>query len=254
MLDIDGVLTVSSKPIPGAREALSWLRSRDIPFRLLTNTTEESRHGLVESLRGAGFNITLDDLITAPFATAAYLRAHHPGSRCLVIGAEASLEDLEGVHIVDKDADVLVVGGTSEPIAWDVMNGALRLVLDGAPLIGMHRSMTWMTDSGMVMDAGVALLSALEEATGVQAVICGKPAPECFRQSLALMDVAPERALMVGDDVDSDVLAAQAVGLTGILVKTGKFRDEALHRREASPDHVIESIAGLPALLETMIA
>ena len=254
LLDIDGVLTVSSKPIPGAQDALSWLRSRGIPFRLLTNTTEESRRGLVQSLAAAGFDIEPGDLITAPVVTAAYLRSNHSGSRCLVIGAEASLEDLEGVHIVDEGGVVLVIGGTSESISWDTMNHALRMVLDGAPLIGMHRSMTWMTDDGMVMDAGVALLAALEEATDTEAVICGKPAPECFRQSLALMEVAPERAVMVGDDVNSDVLAAQAVGLTGILVKTGKFRTEALQLAKASPDHVIESIADLPPLLETMSA
>lgn len=252
LLDIDGVLTISSKPIPGAQETLAWLRSRSIPFRLLTNTTEESRSGLLRSLAGAGFDIALDDVITAPVATAAYLRSHHPSSRCYVIGAKAALEDLEGVHIVGEDAGVLVIGGTSDSISWDVMNHALRMVLDGAPLIGMHRSMTWMTDDGMVIDAGVALLTALEEATDIKAVICGKPAPECFRQSLALMDVVPERALMVGDDVTSDVLAAQATGLTGVLVKTGKFRSESLQRAETAPDQVIESIADLPELLQSM--
>jgi HAD superfamily hydrolase (TIGR01458 family) len=249
LLDIDGVLTTSWKPLPGAIETLDWLNERRIPYRLLTNTTELSRDSLLNTLTQAGFRIDVANLITAPTTTAAYVRAAHPGSRCFVIGADASRDDLDGLELVAGDGDVVLVGGVSGPVAWDEMNRALRLVSAGAPLIAMHRSMTWMTNDGLVMDGGVALVAALEEATGVSAVVCGKPAPECFHAALGLLGVPAARAAMIGDDVMNDVLAAQAVGVTGVLVKTGKFRDDAIERTGNQPDLVIDSIGDLPGLL-----
>jgi HAD superfamily hydrolase (TIGR01458 family) len=249
LIDIDGVLTTSWRPLPGAIEFLDWMNERRIAYRLLTNTTELSRNSLVKTLRDAGFRIDVDKLVTAPTATAAYVRANHPKASCFVIGADAAREDLDGIEIVDGDGDVVLVGGVSGPVRWDDMNRALRLVLGGAPLIAMHRSMTWMTDEGLVMDGGVALVAALEEATGVQAVVCGKPAPACFTAALDLMGLPAERAAMVGDDIVNDVLAAQNVGVTGVLVKTGKFQEEALERAQQRPDFIIEAIADLSSLL-----
>jgi HAD superfamily hydrolase (TIGR01458 family) len=216
----------------------------------LTNTTELSRGSLLESLKDAEFDIDIENLVTAPTTTAAYIRANHPGSSCFLVGADTAKEDLDGLKIVDGDGDVVLIGGVSGPVPWDEMNRALRLVSGGAPLIAMHRSMTWMTDDGLVMDGGVALVAALEEATGVRAVVCGKPAPECFTTALDLLGVPAGRAAMVGDDIVNDVLAAQEVGLTGVLVKTGKFREEALERARGGPDVVIDSIRDLPRLLD----
>jgi HAD superfamily hydrolase (TIGR01458 family) len=249
LLDIDGVLTTSWKPLPGAIETLGWVGDRGIPYRLLTNTTELSRSALLETLREAGFHVGIENLVTAPAATAAYVRANHPDASCFVIGAEASREDLDGIEIVDRDGDVVLVGGVSGPVPWDDMNRALRMVASGAPLIAMHRSMTWMTDDGLVIDGGVALVAALEEATGVRAVVCGKPSPECFTTAVRLLGVRAHRAAMVGDDIVNDVLAAQETELTGVLVKTGKFREEALKRARRPPDFVIDSIKDLPGLI-----
>jgi HAD superfamily hydrolase (TIGR01458 family) len=249
LLDIDGVLTTSWKPLPGAVETLDWVADREIPYRLLTNTTELSRRGLLERLQEAGFHIGIDNLVTAPTTTAAYIRANHPRASCFLIGADAAREDLDGIDVVDGDGDVVVIGGVSGPVAWNDMNRALRLVSAGAPLIAMHRSMTWMTDEGLVMDGGVALVAALEEATGVSAVVCGKPAPECFEAALDLLEMPAERAAMIGDDIVNDVLAAQDSGVTGVLVKTGKFRNEALERARRPPDFVIDSIGDLPDLI-----
>lgn len=250
LLDIDGVLTTSWKPLPGAVETLQSLNARGIPYRLLTNTTELSRKSLLESLKDVGFDLDIENLVTAPTTTAAYIRANRPGSSCFLVGADAAKEDLDGLQIVDGDGDLVLIGGVSGPVPWDEMNRALRLVSGGAPLIAMHRSMTWMTDDGLVMDGGVALVAALEEATGVQAVVCGKPAPECFTTALDLLGVPASRAAMVGDDIINDVLAAQEVGLTGVLVKTGKFREDALERAGGKPAFVIESIQDLRRALD----
>lgn len=251
LLDIDGVLAVSWRALEGAAQALGRIRASGIPFRLLTNTTELPRRELSSVLRGAGFDVEQEEILTAPVATGRYLLNSYPGARCLVIGGADSAEDLGGITVVrgDNPADVVVVGGSSEAIPWSLANHALRLVLDGAPLVSMHGTLTWMTDGGIVLDTGRALVLALEAATGVQGIVIGKPSPRFFEEALELLGVPPSKAAMVGDDVESDVLAAQRLGMTGVLVRTGKFSPGQLEGAAGTPDHVIDSVADLPDLL-----
>ena len=249
LIDIDGVLAVSWEAIPGAPGTLSRLRSSGIPFRLMTNTTEVTRRALVETLAEGGFDVEAGDIVTATLMTADYLRTEHPEARCFLLGGPDSAEDLEGIRLVREGADVVVIGGSSESFEWRDVNHALRLILDGAPLIGMHKTFSWMTADGMVLDTGAMLLHALEAATGREAVVCGKPSPQAFTTGLHELGLPADRVAMVGDDLKTDVLAAQACGLRGVLVRTGKFREDMLDRAEGRPDVVIESIAGLPDLL-----
>jgi ribonucleotide monophosphatase NagD (HAD superfamily) len=106
----------------------------------------------------------------------------------------------------------------------------------------------WRTAGGWQLDGG-AYVAGLEEATGRRAVVCGKPASAYFEQALHSLGVSADRAAMVGDDVVNDVLGAQAAGITGVLVRTGKFRPEDLEAAEGTPDHVLDSVADLPTLL-----
>ncbi len=251
LLDIDGVLAVSWEPIPGAIDTLSEIRSRGLPFRLITNTTTHPRVDLAATLRDAGFAVEPADIVTAVVATAEHLRTHHPGARVFLLSDGDARSDLESVALVgpDEPADVVVIGGGCDDFSYATMNHIFRQVMDGATLIGMHRNMYWSTSEGLQLDGG-AFIAGLEQACGTRATICGKPAPEYFNAALELMAVEAARAAMVGDDVVNDVLGAQAVGMTGILVRTGKFRPTDLERPEGRPDHVIDSFADLPSLLQ----
>ena len=247
LLDIDGVLAVSWEPIPGAIEALARLRNAGIPFRLITNTTTHSRAALAETLRRAGFDVATEEIVTAVNATASYLRAHHPGAGTFILSDGDPSTDLAEVRLVDlDDAEVIAIGGGSDEFSYDTLNRAFRCLRDGATLVGMHRNMYWRTADGLQLDGG-AFIVALEEAAGVKATICGKPAPAFFESALTLLGVPAERAAMVGDDIVNDVLGAQAMGLTGVLVRTGKFTESDLSKGE--PDHVLGSFADLPSLL-----
>jgi HAD superfamily hydrolase (TIGR01450 family) len=159
------------------------------------------------------------------------------------IGAE-----LTGVTLVEDDADVVLVAGADRAFTWENLSGAFRMLKQGAALVAMHRNLFWMTERGLMLDAG-AFLVGLERAAGVEAVVTGKPSPEFFRRCVDLLSVPAERVAMVGDDLEADVLAAQEVGLTGVLVRTGKFLPETLERSARKPDHVIDSIGDLPTLL-----
>lgn len=250
LLDIDGVLTVSWEPIPGAVQALAWLREHGVPFRLITNTTTHARHDLAGTLRQAGFDVRPEEVVTAVVATASYLREHHPGAGVFVLSDGDPRGDLEGVRLVGLDeAEVVVLGGACEAFSYPTINRVFRRLMEGAALVGMHRNLYWRTSEGLQLDAG-AYIAGLEEATGRTAEICGKPARAFFEEALRPLGVPAERAAMVGDDVVNDVLGAQRAGLTGVLVRTGKFRPADLEREGEGPDHVLDSVADLPAWLE----
>jgi HAD superfamily hydrolase (TIGR01458 family) len=250
LLDIDGVLVTSWEAIPGAVDAIGRLRDAAIPFRLLTNTTTHTRVELAATLSETGFDVSPDEILTAVVATGAYLEAHHPDARVALLSDGDPRGDLGDVRLVPlgQPADVVVVGGASEGFTYPAINALFRNLMEGATLIAMHRNRYWRTGDGLQLDAG-AYVAALEAATGATATVCGKPAAGYFAAALDELGIAAERVAMVGDDVINDVAGAQAAGLRGVLVRTGKFRPEDLEPSDATPDAVIDSVAGLPELV-----
>jgi HAD superfamily hydrolase (TIGR01458 family) len=249
LLDIDGVLTVSWEPLPGATKALRRLRQQGIPIRLITNTTTKTRSDLGATLRDVGFEVADDEIVTAVVATASHLRRSDPGAKVFVLSDGDATADLDGVHLVDVDeAEVIVLGGASDDFTYGTMNRIFRRLMDGARLVGMHRNLFWKTAEGWELDGG-AYIAGLEEAAEIEATICGKPEEAYFSAALDALGVGADRTAMVGDDILNDVVGAKAVGLSGVLVQTGKYRsgDEAKHGVE--PDHVVASIADVPDLV-----
>ncbi len=252
LLDMDGVLAVSWEPVPGAINAVRCLQVGGIPLRVVTNTTSRSRTMIASELRRIGFDVSDEEVLTAAVAAASYLSANHPGKRVFLLG-DARPEDLVGVQLVgvDDQPEVVLISGADPSFAFDNLNRVYRLVLAGADFVAMHRSLSWMTRGGECLDAGAYLLG-LERAAGREAAITGKPSGEFFIAALRAIGLTADRVAMVGDDLENDVLAAQVVGITGILVRTGKFREGILARASGSPHHVVDSIADVPALVESI--
>ena len=249
LIDIDGVLTVSWVPINGVDDAMASLRSSGIPLRFATNTTTRTRAEVARLLSGAGIPVEVDEILTAPAATAAHLRREHPGARVFLLNTGDLSDDLAGIDLVDSGpADVVVIGGAGVDFTHQQLNEAFRLILDGAAFVAMHRNTYWRTSAGLELDTG-AYVRALEEATGVEPVVLGKPSPDFFATGVTELGLDTKRVAMVGDDLHNDVLGAQHAGLRGVLVRTGKFRPEVLAASEERPDVVIDSFADLPSLL-----
>ncbi|MGH2678945.1 MAG: TIGR01458 family HAD-type hydrolase [Actinomycetota bacterium] len=250
LLDIDGVLAVSWEALPGAVDALRRLRVDGVPFRLMTNTTTKTCADLGATLRQAGFDVADDEIVTAVVATAEYLRTAHPGAKVFVLSDGDATADLAGAELVDvEDADVIVIGGACEDFTYGTVNRVFRRMMQGASLVGMHRNLFWKTVDGWQLDSG-AYIVGLEEATGAGATICGKPERTYFDAALTRLGVSPARAAMVGDDIVNDILGAQAAGMTGILVRTGKYRPGDEQHRDGRADHVLESFADVPRFVE----
>lgn len=253
LVDIDGVLTVSWRPLPGAVEALREIRAAGLAVLLVTNTTSRTRASIAGTLADAGFPVSAEDILTAPAATAAHLAEHCPGARCALLNSGDIAEDLDGVTVVDAAdssavPDVVLIGGAGPEFGYAALDRAFGHLQRGARLVAMHRNLYWRTAEGLRLDSG-AFLAGLEQAARVEAEITGKPARAFFEAALARLGAGAGEALMVGDDIESDVLAAQRAGITGVLVRTGKFQPEDLRAADGTPDHVIDSFAELPALL-----
>jgi HAD superfamily hydrolase (TIGR01458 family) len=254
LIDIDGVLTVSWRPVPGAVEAMIRLRELGLGVRLVTNTTSRTQAWMATRLSAQGFPVHPADLLTAPGLTARYLAERYPGARCLVLNSGDLSQDLAGLQVVGPEADqvdVVLLGGAGPEFGYDTLNRVFTHLRDGAVLLAMNRNLYWATDDGLKLDTGAFLLG-LEAAAGVKATMTGKPAATFFTTALDHLGTDPGATLMIGDDVQSDVLAAQAVGIGGVLVRTGKFLPRDLADAGHEPDHVIDSFADLPALIERL--
>jgi HAD superfamily hydrolase (TIGR01450 family) len=259
LFDIDGVLVTSWQQIPGAAETLAVLAEHRIACSYLTNTTTRTRAQIAEAMSAAGVAVRPDEVITAAVLTADHVRAHYPGARCVLINNGDITEDMPGVDIIDiaevRDApDVVLLGGAGPEFSHLTLSRVYEWMTRDVPVIAMHRSTAWKTSDGLRIDTGMYLIG-MEQASGRQVTAVGKPAPAGFLAAAARLGIDCEEMYMVGDDLNNDVLAAQVVGMTGVLVRTGKFRQDILDRWAADefamqPSQVIDSVADLPALLD----
>jgi HAD superfamily hydrolase (TIGR01458 family) len=249
LIDIDGVLYVGGRRIEGADRALRELDRRGIPYRFVSNTTRLSRASVALRLQGLGYAIPEPWIITAPVAAAAHLR-EGGRTRCFLLTTPDARTDFgeAGLLAVEEDADVVVVADAADGITYTTMNRAFRLLMEGADLVALERDRYWMGSDGLMLSAG-PFVAALEYAAGKKAEVIGKPAPAFFLRALRETGAAPGEAVMIGDDIVTDIGGAQACGMRGILVRTGKYREETLQRSGITPDLVIDSLAELPNYL-----
>jgi HAD superfamily hydrolase (TIGR01458 family) len=250
LLDIDGVLYVGDEPIEGAHQALVELRELSAGVRLMTNTTSRSRRAVREHLIGMGFDVSLEEVLTPAAMAERY--CHERGYRSLtVLVSEGLREDLAALESAPPGTrtDAVILGDLGDGFTPEVLNGVFRAMMDGAELVALQHNRYWRRADGLALDVG-AYAAALEYASGREAVTVGKPARAFFLAAMA--DMRLERGVMIGDDVEADVGGAMAAGLPGVLVRTGKYRQEALRAR-VTPTAIVDSIKDVPRLLARIL-
>jgi HAD superfamily hydrolase (TIGR01458 family) len=251
LLDVDGVFHVSHEPIGGGAEAVKRLREDGHRLRFVTNSTTQTRAALTEELRAMGIELDEEELQTTPRAAAATLA----GRRVLALTMHAIVGEFEGVELVGEDAEAVLIGGADETpetnLVFSYMNlaRAFHELEAGADLYCLHKNRWWQTKNGPALDAG-AFVAGLEYATQTEATVLGKPSTAYFEAALKALDADAGMTWMVGDDIESDIAGAQAHGLRTVLVRTGKFRPDAVEASRNRPDGIISSIAQLPDWLE----
>jgi len=254
LFDLDGVLYQGGRAIDGATETLQWCERQRIPHLFVTNTSSKPRRALVERLSAMGLHVSADQIFAPPIAARDYLAVHDATPMALFV-REATREDFEGLPVLDatveQGAGSVVIGDIGE--AWDfgTLNRAFRLLMaEPRPvLIALGMSRYAQGEDGLVLDVA-PFIKALEHAAGCEAVVMGKPAKEFFEAALRKLGTAAAETIMIGDDILGDVGGAQAAGLAGVLVRTGKFRPADLGG-VVKPDAILDSVADLPRWWET---
>lgn len=242
LIDIDGVMMHGSKVIPGAPETLDSLRARGIPHCFMANTTTYCRLSMLERLRAIGFQVEEEQLFTATYVAAEYLRRQNAKSYYPLLLPDAQLE-FGGIEVDEVTPEFVVIGDMGSSFTFPRLNRALRAVLNGAKLVALHKKRHWRTEEGLFLDAGPFVV-ALEYAAEAHAVVVGKPSSDYFRMVLDQMGIPANRVAMIDDDIEIDIRGAQHMGIQGWLVKTGRFRKEDLGKA-IWPERVLESFVDL---------
>lgn len=217
--DISGVLYDGHQAIDGAVEAVARAQASPLAVRFLTNTSRKTRVRVFEDLTKLGFDLTLEQIITAPSAAKAMIQQKGLRPFCLV--HKRVVEEFR--DLPQDEPNAVLLADAAEGFSYQALNQAFRLCLEGAPLIGIGMNRYFKLDGQMHLDAG-PFIRALEYAAGTQALIVGKPSPTFFLQGVRDTGLPPGEVMMVGDDVQGDVEGAIGAGLQGCLVQTGKYR------------------------------
>jgi HAD superfamily hydrolase (TIGR01458 family) len=249
LLDLDGVLYVGDEPVPGAADAVGWLQREGVPHLFLTNTTSRPRSAIVERLHRMGVDTGEERVLTPAVAALDWLGGRGLRRPALFV-PDATAAELAALDPLPADraegAGAVVVGDLGAGWDFATLNRAFRLLAadPDVPLVALGLTRFWRAEDGLRLDAG-PFVRALEYATGRSAVVLGKPDPAFYGAAVAALGVDRTSVAMVGDDVRTDVGGAQAAGLTGVLVRTGKFTEDDL-AGDVVPDAVLDSVADLP--------
>lgn len=219
LLDLSGVLYVGDAAVPGAQTALGRLRDAHLPIRFVTNVTRRPFEVILERLREMGFDIAVDELLTAPRAAREYIEAHGLRPYLLI---HSALEP-EFAALDCESPNAVLLGDAEERFDYAHLNRAFRVLMDGGTLLAMGNNHYFQDRDGLSLDIG-PFVAALEYASGREAVILGKPSADFYAVAVASLGCEAKQTVMVGDDALADVDGALAAGLQGILVRTGKYR------------------------------
>ncbi|WP_166176991.1 TIGR01458 family HAD-type hydrolase [Rubrobacter tropicus] len=245
LIDLDGTLYTNDGPIEGARGALERLDRAGIPYRFVTNATHRPRRELAAHLETLGFPAAEGRIFTPAIAVSEKLRAE--GLSCFPLVEDALLEDLEGVKITDDSPGCVLVGNLGAGFTYRLLDTAFRHLRAGARLIALSKNRYWQRAGGeLALDAG-PFVAALEYASGKSAIGVGKPERAFFELALRNLGLPPGTVAVVGDEPELDIGGAQAAGLHGILVETGRYRPGA--ELPTRPDLILASVARLPEAL-----
>ncbi len=245
LIDMDGVIVRGSELIPGADEFIRRLHQRSIKFLILTNNPIYTPRDLHHRLQRIGFDVTPDHLYTSALATASFLRAQIPNATCFAIGESGLTEALHdaGFILTDHNPDYVVLGETNA-YSYGHITQAVRLIKNGSRFIATNPDTAGPSESGLVPACG-AVAALIQAATGVAPYFVGKPNPLMMRQALRFLDEHSENAVMVGDNMLTDVRVGIESGLETVLVLTGMTTREMIEQFPYRPTRVVESVAEL---------
>ena len=245
--DMDGVIYHGNRLLPGVKEFVDWLYAEKKPFLFLTNSSERSPRELQQKLGRLGLDIDESHFYTSALATAKFLKMQSRKKSAFVIG-EAGLTNAlyeVGITMNDVDPEYVVVGETHN-YNYDNISKAVQLVLAGAKLIGTNPDLTGPGETGIFPACG-AMISPIEVATGKRAYFVGKPNPLMMRHAQKRLGVHSEDTVIIGDRMDTDIVAGIEAQMDTVLVLSGVTSREDLHKYPYRPTYVLDGVGDIPS-------
>jgi NagD protein len=244
-MDMDGVLVHEEQAIPGAPEFIAALRDRGARFLVLTNNSIYTRRDLAARLRASGLDVPEDRIWTSALATATFLEDQRPGGSAFVIGEAGLTTALHeaGYTLTERDPDYVILGET-RTYSFSQLTRAIRLIDAGAKFIATNPDPTGPSAEGSLPATG-SVAALVSRATNVAPYFVGKPNPLMMRSALNAIEAHSEDTAMIGDRMDTDVVAGLEAGLHTILVLTGVATAEAAERYPYRPSRIVGSVAEL---------
>ncbi len=245
LCDMDGVIYHGNRLLPGVPEFVDWLKREGKPFLFLTNSSERSPKELSQKLSRLGVEVPEENFYTSALATAAFVSSQIPGGSAYVIGDAGLVKALYdvGYSMNEINPDYVIVGETRS-YGYERITHAIQLVLRGARLVGTNPDLTGPSEDGII-PATRALIAPIELATGRSAYFVGKPNPLIMRNALRALGVRREEAVIVGDRMDTDIIAGIESEIETILVLSGVTSREAIEQFPYRPDHVLDGVGDI---------
>jgi NagD protein len=245
LMDMDGVLVHEEQAIPGADRFLARLRELGLPFLILTNNSIYTRRDLAARLRASGLEVPEESIWTSALATARFLDEQRPGGSAFVIGESGLTTALHeaGYTLTERNPDYVVLGET-RVYSFGRITQAIRLIVNGARFIATNPDPTGPSTEGPVPATG-SVAALISRATEVAPYYVGKPNPLMMRSALNALDAHSESTAMIGDRMDTDVVAGLEAGLETILVLSGVTTAEEADRFPYRASSVVDSVADL---------
>ncbi len=245
MMDMDGVLVHEDQMIPGADEFISELNNRGTNYVVVTNNPIYTRRDLRARLLTTGLDIAEGRIWTSALATAKFLHSQRPGGTAYVIGEVGLTTAMHesGYVLTDRNPDYVVLGET-RTYSFETITTAIRLIAKGARFVSTNPDATGPSRQGLLPAAG-AVAALIEKATGKHPYFIGKPNPLMMRSALRAIGAHSESTLMIGDRMDTDVIAGLEAGLATILVLTGISTRATIEEFPFRPSLIVDSVADL---------
>ncbi len=246
--DMDGVIYHGNQLLPGVNEFVNWLIKEEKKFLFLTNSGSKTPRELKEKLFRLGLDIPEGNFYTSALATAAFLSSQKPGGSAYVIGDAGLLNALynSGYSINDSNPDYVVVSETDN-YSISALHKAVELVMKGAKLIGTNPDLTDPSEHGIIPATG-SLIAPIELTTGCKAYYLGKPNPLMMRTALKILETKREETAIIGDRMETDIIAGLESEITTVLVLSGVTSRKSLINFSFSPDYILDGVGDLPEL------
>ncbi|MCW2978342.1 MAG: HAD-superfamily hydrolase, subfamily [Solirubrobacterales bacterium] len=245
LMDMDGVLVHEAEALPGAAEFLAALRERELPFLLLTNNSIYTRRDLAARLRASGLDVPEEFIWTSASATARFLETQRPEGTAFVVGESGISTQLyqAGYTLTDRDPDYVILGET-RTYSFERITQAIRLIGEGARFIATNPDPTGPSPAGPLPATG-SVAALITKATGVEPYFVGKPNPLMMRTALNRLEAHSETTAMIGDRMDTDIVAGLEAGMETILVLSGVTTRAETERFPYRPSRIVDSVADL---------